>query len=483
MKSALYFLILVLPINALAQSGISWDQGTNIASNSYSNMHPRMALNTAGNPLVIWGRMSDQSVYFSRWNATGFTTPIKLNGSLTIASATWMGSDIASFGDTVYVVMKQTPEADTASHIYIAYSYNGGQTFSTPARVDNIGDSISRFPTVTTDDIGNPIVAFMKFNSSFLDSRWVVSRSSDHGKTFSVDVKASGWGNSAEVCDCCPGALVSSANTCTMLYRNNKSNIRDSWMGISYDNGNTFAAGSNIDGNNWMLMSCPSTGPDGIVIGDSIYSVFCNGASGKYLSYLSKASLSSSVWSSTKGLTSAISGLSQQNYPRIAANGSAVGIAWKQTVSGSAQLPILFTNNIANGFPVTYDTVDLDNITNTDIAIGNGTVHVIWEDDNSGTVKYRKGIFTPLTTGTVEAISEIPFELYPNPVSDIIQIKWGVNEIFSVEIVNEVGQLIYHSVVPDNHLQLKIYDFKAGLYFIRLKTQNNVVTRRMIIQH
>src|SRR5262245_53432048 len=93
---------------ATSQSGITWTAGMNISANTYGNFHPRMALDAAGNPLVIWGRMANESVYFSRWNGSAFTTPVALNPPwLTVATATWMGPDIASKGDTVYVVAKR----------------------------------------------------------------------------------------------------------------------------------------------------------------------------------------------------------------------------------------------------------------------------------------------------------------------------------------------------------------------------------------
>ncbi len=396
MKKLLLLTFVFLTIFASAQSGITWGMGMDIANSSHSNMHPRITLDAAGNPLVIWGRMSDESVLFSRWNGTMFTAPVALNsGGMTVATASWMGPDIASKGDTVYVVWRQTPESmDTSKHIFIARSFNGGVSFSAPVQVDNIGDSVSRFPTVSIDATGNPMVAFMKFNMSFGASRWVVAKSTDYGNTFSIDTKASGWGGSTEVCDCCPGALVLSGNTSAMLYRNNNSNIRDIWTGISTNGNTSFTSGFNVDNHNWSLSSCPSSGPDGVIIGDTLYSVFMNGASVNYRTYLSKSSLSSGAANSVSNLTGAITGLTQQNYPRIASYGNAMAIVWKQTVSGVAQLPILFTNNIAIGFPATYDTVDLSNITNSDVAIANGKIFVVWEDDNSGTVKYRTGTYT-----------------------------------------------------------------------------------------
>ena len=93
MKQLLSLIIIIQnSTSAFAQSGITWSMGMNIAANSYDNMHPRMSLNGAGQPMVVWGKMSDKSVQFTRWNGAAFTTPIKLNPAwMTVAGASWMG--------------------------------------------------------------------------------------------------------------------------------------------------------------------------------------------------------------------------------------------------------------------------------------------------------------------------------------------------------------------------------------------------------
>jgi hypothetical protein len=476
------FLLLAFSVSSLqAQSGITWNGGSTISNSTYSNLHPRMTLDRAGNPLVVWGRMSDQSCFFSRWDGTKFTTPIKLNGTMTIATATWMGPDIASHGDTVYVVMKQTPESNISSHIYITRSFNGGVTFSVPERVSFIADSIARFPTVTTDALGNPIVAFMKFNKSFMDSRWVVTKSTDKGNTFSADVKASGWGGSDEVCDCCPGAIVSNGNMTAMLYRDNNKNNRDNWMGISSNGSASFTGGCNIDNNNWIVTSCPSSGPDGIVIGDTVYSTFMSSGSGSYRTYFSKASLSNTSTGSVSRLTGAIAGLTQQNYPRIASGGNALGIVWKQNVSGSSQLLILFTNNIASGFPTTYDTVDLADITNADIAISKDQVFVIWEDDNAQTVKYRKGTFLQNSTLGITPFSlgeKLGVKIFPNPATNLINIELST-ESAQLIVMNLLGEQIFSNKIGKN-TRLNVSKWNSGMYIISIQAGKSTFTQKFI---
>ena len=479
MKQLFTLIVIAFCISANAQ--ITWNMGMNVSSNTYGNMHPRMSLNRAGNPLIVWGRIGDQSVLFSRWNGTIFTTPVKLNPTwLTVATASWMGPDIASHGDTVYVVVKRTPEASDTNRIFIFTSFNGGISFNTPVETGVIGDSISRFPTIATDASGNPIVAFMKFNPSFLNSRWVVIKSTDYGSTFSIDKKASGWGNSADVCDCCPGAIVSEGNTSAVLYRNNNSNIRDSWAGISNNNATSFTSGFALENNNWMLMSCPATGPDGVIIGDTLYSTFMSGGSGNYRNYLSKSSINSGTFSSVSNLTGAITGLTLQNYPRIASDGKAMAIVWKQIVTSSAQLPILFTNDIAKGFSIKYDTVDLDNITNADVVIRNGKIFVVWQDDNSGTVKYRIGMYTPSTTRTNE-VSENNFSVYPNPVSSTITLQSNIDlENEEVKIVTFLGETVLAQKI--NNTTIDVSELNNGIYFIQIRANKYLFTKKIIKQ-
>jgi hypothetical protein len=476
----LLFFVTVL-IQTSAQSNINWGMGMNVSNNSYSNMHPRIVMNAAGNPLVIWGRMSDQRLFLSRWNGSSFGTPVNISGNLTIATAGWQGPDIAAKGDTIYVVMKETPEADTSSHVYLIRSFNGGATFSAPTRVDYIGDSICRFPTVTIDASGNPIVAFMKFNTNFGEARWVVCKSTNYGSSFSMDTKASGWsGMNAECCDCCPGGIVSSGNNVAMIYRDKYSNMRDNWVGMSSNGGASFTNGWNIDQNNWMIMMCPSSGPDGVVIGDTLYSTFMNAGSGNEVVYYSATSLSTSSTAPTRPLTATIPA-TFQNYPRIDKKGSALAVVWKQNVNGQDQLPIRFTTNMNAGLPTMYDTVDLGDIANADVVVGNGTIFVVWQDDNSGTVKYRSGTFTPFNSvGDLPSEQNI-FSVYPNPASGSFTVEMKNQGKAEFDLVNAIGQVVTSGSI-NGKTKVDLSNLSSGAYFIRVTTQTGVYSQKIIRQ-
>src|ERR1019366_446603 len=100
-KLYIAFALIVSVAISNAQSSISWNMASDVATSASGNEHPRVVMNRSGNPFVIWHHTS--RAMFSRWNGTAFTTPVMLNPSnISVAGASWMGPDIATHGDTVY---------------------------------------------------------------------------------------------------------------------------------------------------------------------------------------------------------------------------------------------------------------------------------------------------------------------------------------------------------------------------------------------
>jgi hypothetical protein len=469
----LFTILLTIILNsALSQTGITWSTEIDIASSNSGNLHPRIVSDRTGNPLVIWGKISTDELYFTRWSDTAFITPVILNPLMTqIFTASWAGPDIASHGDTVYIVYKLNPEDTT--NVQLIRSFDGGATFSVPIDVDHLVDSVSRFPTVATDSLGHPVVAFMKFEAGFLNAHYVVCRSFDYGSTFAIDNLASMY-SGANVCDCCPGALVCSGNLATLLYRDNFNDFRTIWCGTSTDNANTFPFGMQVDNTSWFFNACPSSGPDAIIIGDSVYSVFMSGATGADRCYFTPATISGTWPGPTVMLGDSIMGIDDQNFPRIANFGNKAGIVCRQTYNGNGQLVLYFTEDIYNGFPDVFDTIASGNITNGDIIITDEAIHIVWQDDNSETVKYRKGSFSTTTVKNDPSINKLL--VYPSPAHNqfSIQLINSITHVNSIELIDPLGKIINQTF---DQLKGKatcyLYDIKAGCYIVRIRDSNS----------
>jgi hypothetical protein len=440
-------------------SQIVWGDVFDVAPASDGALRPQITTNASGHPLIIWGKSPGQLMY-SRWDGNAFTAPIRLNPSGTsIAVADWMGPSIASKRDTVYIVYKQTPEDSPNSHIWCLRSFNGGVDWDAPVRVEYIvGDGKSRFPTVITDDEGHPVIGYMKFNPTFGEARWVVVRSDDYGATFSDDAKASGWsGPDSEVCDCCPGSIESDGQTVVMLYRDNNDHIRDSWAGISYDGGLTFTEGKNVDQQNWEIHACPSTGPSGVLLGDTLYSTFMNAASGAGVVYYNASSLSADSIPPAAPIDGLVAGR-QQNFPTIAHHSNAVAMAWRQLTT-SPSLLLSFTENIHSGLPADFDTIATEYIAQSDIAVTSEKVFVVWQSETSQTVRMRMGTYEE-TTAIHEISQASELIVLPNPANNEIHLPPNQGELF---LYNMTGELMMQT----QDTKINIEQLPPGMFVLR----------------
>lgn len=71
------------------------------------------------------------------------------------------------------------------------------------------------------------------------------------------------------------------------------------------------------------------------------------------------------------------------------------------------------------------------------------------------------------------------FNIYPNPVSDIIFIE-NDNNIEGISIYTGTGAMVRNEECSDNDLQLNVSDLESGIYIIKVKTGNNEIIKRFI---
>lgn len=394
MKYRILLYILLSSLVSFGQHKISWLATSEVASKIYGNLHPRIKLDKNHNPMIVWGNDAGKA-YFAKWGGESFNTPMEVSpAGKQVFTSSWSGPDIAVQGDNVFIVYKQLPE--DSSNIYLMHSYDAGKHFSIPLEVDEKSSWITRFPTVTTDESGNPFVAFMKADRTFESFHYAVARSNDMGETFIKDTMASVL-SGQRVCDCSPASLVVSGNAGVLMYRNHLGSQRNIYAGISTNACLSFNQGMRIDSTDYAPEYCPASAPSSVLIGDTLYTVYMSGESGKKLIYLSRLSLST-YYNSTELLTGNIPGVIEQNYPRISGLGNAAAIVWTQTAGGNNQVCMALTDDLTQGMPSHIDTVANGVMLNADVALGGGHVYVVWEDQVTRNVMFRKGIYQKQTT-------------------------------------------------------------------------------------
>jgi hypothetical protein len=84
------------------------------------------------------------------------------------------------------------------------------------------------------------------------------------------------------------------------------------------------------------------------------------------------------------------------------------------------------------------------------------------------------GIFTDkhLMTGHIN--------LYPNPVTDLLNVRTGLSECHLVEIASVNGQVVYSKTMDRPGYQIDLSSCDDGIYFIIIRSRDFVITRKIM---
>ena len=331
MKSILFFLL--LPVFSYGQY---LNQSTPyILSSGPSEGYerPRVVITANNSPFVIWSKPSTpKAIKARKWNGTDFDSIVDLVGH-DLKPTGFIGPEIAAKGDTIYLIFESLLHNNHV--IYLKFSFDGGLTFSDTIRVsDNSNTHKFAMPNISVREDGNPVVSYMECLPNWTDWKQVVKTSFNFGMSFSpaTDVSALAPG---EPCDCCQSTLVTNGNNVYLLFRNDDSDVRNTYIAQSNNDGLTFTATHDLDDINWVLNSCPTSSPVGAVIGDSIMVVRRNGGSGVnklYKSNVNKDNLQKSYFTQVDS-----AGSSLQDKAEIASYMNNFLTVWEENRNGNKE--------------------------------------------------------------------------------------------------------------------------------------------------
>ena len=92
-----------------------------------------------------------------------------------------------------------------------------------------------------------------------------------------------------------------------------------------------------------------------------------------------------------------------------------------------------------------------------------------------------------LSLGTNESFKdENSIQIFPNPASKFINIEFK-NELannLQIEIIDQSGKLVYSNKIskPSNSIKIDVSKFATGIYFAKIRFNNNVITKKIIIE-
>ena len=486
MKKTIFILLSCAgSINLFAQtSSVTWGSPVNVGTGSiHNNIYPRLTLVGSDNPLVVWEDDSPLRVFSSRWTGSAFSTPVVVhNSGVTPFVANWAGAEVGASGDTAFVVFTTDPAM--TGKAYAVRTIDGGVTYADTVRVDQLTGNIPRFASVAVMPGGNPVVNFMSIDGMTMgNAEYTVTRSVDGGASFLPSVTPVNPGN---VCDCCPGSMAISGTKQALLYRNNISNLRDMWASFSTDASVSYPVSAEIDTTTWYIASCPSSGPSGVIIGDSLVYTWMSDVTGDSRVYIGSMNINDQQIGQHRQIYPV--GINTQNYPVIAGKGDTLGIVWLGYNGGMQDVLFAWSVTGAAGIGNKIDTLTKSSMGNQfrpDITFNNGKFHVVYSDDMGSQVKYLKGTVSSILS-VDEANDNASLDLFAHNMNGSIEvmITSQKNIMANISIVNALGQRMKQQEININAGQNKYslpHQLNAGIYFIVITTNKAEVFQKKVV--
>ncbi|MGY8987678.1 MAG: sialidase family protein [Flavobacteriales bacterium] len=387
MKRILFILSTLL--STISYSQINFSAETIISNDTMGYGRPRMAITANDIPVVIWFKEgSNQSIKISRGTGGGtFLTPTDVV-SPDLDPTGFIGPEIAAKGDTIYITFICGAYSNDA--IMIKKSFDGGLTFSDTVRVSPNDNSFKySMPNVAVKDDGNPIVTYMQSSSTWTDWEQMVNISTDYGTTFLSGVDASAI-SPGEPCDCCKSTIVTQGNDIYLLFRNDVSNVRNTYISKSTDGGLTFTSYQDLDDLNWSIPSCPTSSPNGVINGDSILVASRSGATGihqVYYTNVNSYNLQNDYYRTIDEI-----GPGLQDKVEVAGEGNTLGIVWQDSRSGNNACYLSYTTDGASNIGGSIEMSDSNAVGHKmlpDIEYSNGKFHFVYTYNSGHSIIYK----------------------------------------------------------------------------------------------
>ena len=101
-------------------------------------------------------------------------------------------------------------------------------------------------------------------------------------------------------------------------------------------------------------------------------------------------------------------------------------------------------------------------------------------------VKQKDGVDSVMMQVTTDDVGlesyNFDFKLFPNPANNLTNVV-GLTEGTKVELINIVGKTVYAEVVNGTQVELNLNDYSSGTYFIKVSSDKNQLTKKLVIRH
>lgn len=103
------------------------------------------------------------------------------------------------------------------------------------------------------------------------------------------------------------------------------------------------------------------------------------------------------------------------------------------------------------------------------------------ENNNLKTYTSQGFYYEKLNTASIDEKEQIKINVYPNPVTDILNISSELSLQLSFKLMSSDGKIVKDGLF-DSSNQIDVSDLKKGVYSLIVTSENKTVTEKIIIQ-
>ena len=105
-------------------------------------------------------------------------------------------------------------------------------------------------------------------------------------------------------------------------------------------------------------------------------------------------------------------------------------------------------------------------------------VYWLYARDNSNNISDHKDFI--ISGVGIDIESKEGITVYPIPVRDMLKVESIMPGRYSIEITSLNGRSVYKGRMDGSFHQVNLTTFRKGLYFITIRSQDKVITRKIV---
>lgn len=149
-------------------------------------------------------------------------------------------------------------------------------------------------------------------------------------------------------------------------------------------------------------------------------------------------------------------------------------------------------NNLGTIFKILPDGTNYATMVNFDgAAYGTNPYGSLFSDGSmlygmtysGGTNDFGVIFKTGLATDVEEQMNGSEVSIHPNPSNGIFKVNTNTTSFSQIEIFNVLGESVYQSAVADTKFEIDLSNQSKGVYFVKIISEDNVVSNKKIIIH